>query len=131
MSAAATARCEHSRLGRVEIGVTAASSSESRTRSPWSESSMAAASAASALLGRTSCEMRIAAAPATVRTAAAVTAARACVGSRGNCQSRSACEKNEPFHGETPCRSPAKRFANRPVPPFMCMKGEYNIRQLA
>jgi hypothetical protein len=131
MSATATARSEHSGLRGVEVGVAATSTSESWTRSLWSESSMAAASTTTALHRRPSCHVRVAAATTTVRTPAAVAAARACVGSCGNCQSRRACEKNEPFHGETPCRSPAKRFANRPVPPFMCMKGEYSGRQLA
>jgi hypothetical protein len=134
MSAAATARREHSRLGGVEVDARAATGSEPWPCRPGSECSMATATAspAAALHRRPSREVRVAATAATtVRTAAAVTAARARVGSCGNCQSRSACEKNEPFHGETPFRSTAKRFANRPVPPFMCMKGEYNVRQLA
>jgi hypothetical protein len=127
----AAARREHSRLGRVEVGACAASGSEPWPCRPWSECSMAAASPAAALVGRASGEMRITPAATAVRTAAAVAAAGTCVGSCGNCQSRSACEKNEPFHGETPFRSPAKRFANRPVPPFMCMKGEYSLLRLA
>jgi hypothetical protein len=131
MSATATARGEHSRLGGVEVGVAATSTSESWTRSLWSESSMAAASTTAALHRRPSCHVRVAAAATAVRAPAAVAAAGTCVGSRGNCQSRSACEKNEPFHGETPYGSPAKRFANRPVPPFMCMKGDYSVQQLA
>jgi len=131
MSATATARGEHSRLGGVEVGVAATSTSESWARSLWSESSMAAASTTTALHRRPSCHVRVAAAATAVRTPAAMAAAGTCVGSCGNCQSRSACEKNEPFHGETPCRSPAKRFPNRPVPPFMCMKGEYSVQQLA
>jgi hypothetical protein len=133
MSAAATARGEHSRLGGVEVGVAAASTSESWTRGPWSESSMAAATATASLHRRPSRHVRVAAAAAatTVRTPAAVATARACVSSCGHRQGRSACEKNEPFHGETPYRSPAKRFANRPVPPFMCMKGEYRLLKLA
>jgi hypothetical protein len=130
--AAAAARREHSRLGCVEVGARAASRSESGSRRPWGDSGMAASSSSSAaLLDRASGEMRITPAATAVRTAAAVAAAGTCVGSCGNCQSRSACQKNEPFHGETPFRSPAKRFANRPVPPFMCMKGEYSGRQLA
>jgi hypothetical protein len=129
--AAAAARRKYSRLGRVEVGARAASRSESGSRCPWGDSGMAAASSSAALLDRASGEMRITPAATAVRTAAAVAAAGACVGSCGNCQSRRACEKNEPFHGETPCRSPAKRFANRPVPLFMCMKGEYSGRQLA
>jgi hypothetical protein len=131
--AAAAARRKHSRLGRVEVGACAASCSESGCRCPRGDSGMAASSSSSssALLDRASGEMRITPAATAVRTAAAVAAAGTCVGSCGNCQGRSACEKNEPFHGETPFRSPAKRFANRPVPPFMCMKGEYSGRQLA
>jgi hypothetical protein len=128
---AAAALGKHSRLGRVEVGACAASRSESGCRCPWGDSGMAAASSSAALLDRARGEMRITPAATAVRTAAAVAAAGTCVGSCGNCQSRSACQKNEPFHGETPFRSPAKRFANRPVPPFMCMKGEYSGRQLA
>jgi hypothetical protein len=128
----AAARREHSRLGRVEVGARAAAAgSEPWPWRPWSECSMAAASPAAALLGRASSKVRVTPTAATSVRTAAVTATRACVGSRGNCQSRSACEKNEPFHGETPFRSPAKRFANRPVPPFMCMKGEYSLLRLA
>jgi hypothetical protein len=77
-------------------------------------------------------EMRVtSAAAAAVRAPAPVPAARTCVGCAGNGERRGACEKNEPFHGETPYGSTAKRSANRPVPPFMCLKGEYRPPQLA
>jgi len=103
---AAAARGKHPRLGCVEVGARAASRSESGCRRPWGDSGMAAASSSSAaLLDRASGEMRITPAATAVRTAAAVAAAGTCVGSCGNCQSRSACQKNEPFHGETPFRS--------------------------
>jgi len=118
----ATSRSEHSRLGRVGIGVTAPPTRKARGSCSRREGDMAAA-ATPALHRRASREVRVAAtAAAAVRASASVPAARTCVGRASNGERRGACEKNEPFHGETPYRSTAKRFANRPVPPFMCMK---------
>jgi len=84
--------------------------------------------AAAAVNDCAAAEMRIAPSAVAVRAAAPVPTARACIGGARNRDRCGAREKNEPFHGETPFRSPAKRFANRPVPPFMVTKGLYEDR---